>query len=197
MKRSQRGFLSLVRQNERGQAAIEFALTLILLLAFTLFFVQLSLMMAWGNYVQYATFMSARALLAAGPDQKDQKTRAGEVLAGMVKRSAALPGMDRFPSIARGQGSGGDSGIPGAEIGGIGAFEKGNRNSSWQEGVRYTFKSRLFFLPLGKLSGDREGKLNTIELTSESYLLREPSADECMADLEKRNADKAVFDNGC
>ena len=193
-----RFFQTQKRIRENGQATIEFALMMILLMAFTLFFVQLSLMMSWGNYVQYATFLSARAYLSAGSDIDDQKERARSVLAGMVKRSAALPGLDRFPAIARGQGGGGDSGVPGALIGeGLLFTERGDRTGSWQEGVTYTFKSRLFYLPLGRASGDREGKLNFVELTSESWLLRDPTQIECLKELQSRGGELAMFDNGC
>ena len=41
---------------------------LFLLMAFLLFYVQLSLLMGYGNYIHYATFMAARAYLSPGPD---------------------------------------------------------------------------------------------------------------------------------
>ena len=90
-------------RSQEGQSTIEFALTLILLMGFVLFYLQLSLVMAFGNYVHYATFMSARAYLSGGENQAEQARRARQVIVRMLK----LPGSeatDRFPAIAKGDG---------------------------------------------------------------------------------------------
>lgn len=174
--------------SEEGQTTIEFALTLILLLAFVLFFLQFALVSAWGNYVHYATFMSARAYLAAGPDPSDQEDRARNVILKTTKRGLGRGGMDRYPLIARGYGAGNPRG---AEIGKGAQFNPDDPALSWMEGVRYTFRSKLFLLPFGKPS-DRS--VNSLTLTSESWLGREPSYFECQGELGDK---KGIFDNGC
>lgn len=176
------------RVSEEGQSTVEFAIILIFLMAFVLFFIQLSLVFAYGNYVHYATFMGARALLSSGPTTNDQIERSRAVMVRMLKKSEGQAGTDRWPGIAKGVGGGE---IAGAEIGPGGQYAKGNPAFSWQQGVRYRFRSRLFWIPLG---GD--ASVNELTLTSESWLGREPSYEECVADLSERVG--AIFlDNGC
>ena len=91
------------RDSEAGQSTIEFALVLMLLMGFILFYLQLAMVMGFGNYVHYATFMSARAYLSASGSEPDQAERAKAVINQMVKR-ANSPGVDRFPQIAKGEG---------------------------------------------------------------------------------------------
>jgi hypothetical protein len=175
------------RENNSGQATVEFALTLLLLLGFVFFYIQTAMIFAWGNYVHYATFMAARAYQAASATEEDQKTRAKNVLTRMVKKSAAIAGVDKLPSIARGVG--GDP--AGVFIGQGNEFKPFDRDFSWQEGVRYTFKSRLFLIPMG---GSQGPNVNSLTLTSESWLSREPTHEECLGDLKDR---KGIIDNGC
>jgi hypothetical protein len=159
---------------------------MMLLLSFSFFFIQVCLILAWGNYTHYATFMAARAYLSGGGDEDGQTERARMVLERMLKRN----GRDRLPNVARGVGG---SSLAGAEIGpgpGFGA----DRASSWAEGVRYTFRSRLFVIPPGlpgeRLSDDR----NSVSFTSESFLLREPTYGECVEEMTSR---EGLVDNGC
>ena len=178
-----------------GQSTLEFALTIILAIAFVLFFFQLTMIFRFGSYVHYATFMAARAYLSAGTDNEDQKTRAMNVMVRMVKKSEGVTGIDKFPSIAKGFGG---SDAPGIEIGPGSDFQEGTRTSSWMQGVRYTFKSRLFLIPLAgsaKGSGNtRDANVNSLTLTSESWLGKEPSEIDCKAAM---NATGGAFDNGC
>mgnify|MGYP000331888638 CR=1 FL=1 len=182
-----------MRKCEKGQSTLEFALTMILLLAFMLFYFQLTMVFAFGNYVHYATFMSARAYLSAGSDISDQRTRARDVIVQMLKRSAGQAGVDKFPSLAKGSG-GGDPG--GFQVDPPSQYSPTDSTLSWMQGVRYTFRSKLFVLPMagsgkaGASSGDTQ---NAVTLTSESWLGRDPSDDECRSDMGK----KGILDNGC
>ena len=182
------------RSRESGQSTIEFALVLMLLMGFILFYLQLSLVMGFGNYVHYATFMSARAYMAAGSSKADQTARAREVIASMVKRPNS-PGTDRFPSIAKGE-SQGDGDVKGFTSSDHEKFNALDTSLSWMQGVRYTFKSRLFLIPLGREGGNRGNSSggNGIILQSESWLGREPSYDECKQEMGRI---KGIFDNGC
>ncbi|MGZ3697259.1 MAG: TadE/TadG family type IV pilus assembly protein [Bdellovibrionota bacterium] len=193
------------RLNQAGQSTIEFVLTCSLMMAFIFFYLKLSLFLAWGNYAHYATFMSARAYLSAGPTQEDQRTRARSVAQQLLKRSEGN-NLDRYPVVAKGfdkAGGGGDSGIvgytdsnPEQNPAAPGPHE---RNSSWMEGVRYSFRGRLFAIPLGKpttrgLASDTSPP-DVLELTSESWLGREQTFEECLRTLEKSK--DAILDNGC
>ena len=174
------------KRRHGGQASVEFALTLILLMGFMMFFIQLSLIFAWGNYVHYATFMSARAYLSAGPAQQDQKDRAMQVISQMLKKSEQMSGLDRLPAVAKGEG--------GDEVKGfVTESNDTDMDLSWQIGVRYTFRSRLFLLPLaGRKKGGKD--VNSLTLTSESWLGREPAHDECKGIMGGMNG---IWDNGC
>src|SRR5579872_2259405 len=92
-------------REQSGQSTIEFALTLVLLMAIILFFLQLTLIFGYGNYVHYATFMSARAYLSAGANQDDQSQRAKDVLYRMLAKGGQSGAPDRWGFI--GQGTGG------------------------------------------------------------------------------------------
>ena len=174
-------------KNTKGQSTIEFTLTLLLLLGFVLFFAQLSFVFAWGSYVQYATFMSARAYMAGGTTKDDQKDRASLVLRRMVKKGMSN-NTDRIPFLAKGDG--GDD-VVGASFDSP-EGESSDRHLSWQEGVRYRFKSRIFILPIGQ-SREASESANVLTLQSESWLGREPTYDECTKQMES----KGIFDNGC
>jgi hypothetical protein len=196
VNRSKTGKLGTL--GERGQSTLEFVLTLTLILGFSLFFIQASLVFAYGNYVHYATFMSARAYLSAGPTREDQVMRARSVIVRMLKRSEAEAGVDRFAAIARGVGG---SNPPGFEVNPPPQFDPTKRDFSWLEGVRYTFRSRMFVIPLGGrssvgkgASGNDGNSANSLTLTSESWLGRETTTEECIGEMEKR---KGTYDNGC
>jgi hypothetical protein len=191
-----------VLRNESGQSTIEFALTLVLLLAFMLFYFQLGLLMGLGNYIHYATYMSARTYLSAGSDQVDQAARASAVLNQMLSKPNST--QERFPSIARGVMIDGCQNPVGGGGGGcIGTGEnnydgKGERDLSWMQGVRYKFRGRLFIIPLAGLSAQSQQGFtqdtNSLVLTSESWLGREPTINECAGDMGNL---KGIFDNGC
>jgi hypothetical protein len=175
--------------NQSGQSTIEMALTLVLLMAIILFFLQLTLIFGYGNYIHYATFMSARAYLSGGPDRDDQAQRAKDVLYHMLAKGGQAGAPDRWGFI--GQGTGGTDPV-GADIGDSQnpAFSPTDRNFSWLQGVRYTFKSRLFLLPLGRANA--ASSANMLTLVSESWLGREPTYTECTSALAGGD-----YDNGC
>jgi hypothetical protein len=171
-----------IRQTESGQALLEFVLMLTLTLGFVFFFLQLSFLFAWGSFVQYSTYMSARSYLAAGRDQDEQRERAASVIRRMLKQGI-VSSSDRFPGFARGVGGGE---LTGVQIGPGSLNAGGDSTQSWMDGVRYTFRSSLFLLPLGG------ARVNGVTLTSEAWLGREPSYEECTREL-----DGSFFDNGC
>jgi hypothetical protein len=174
---------------QSGQSTIEFALTLVLLMSMILFFLQLTLIFGYGNYVHYATFMSARAYLSSGTDQDDQVKRAKDVLNQMLSQG----GQDGSPAKWGFIGTGYQGSDPvGADIGPSQnpQFSATDRDLSWLQGVRYTFRSRLFILPMGRANA--ASSANMLTLTSESWLGREPTFSECTTDMAGRD-----YDNGC
>src|SRR5690242_9218 len=113
---------------QAGQTTIEFILSLTLLLAITFFFIQLCLVFGWANYIHYATFMSARAYLAAGPTPDEQAERAKQVMVEMVRGGGGRAGEDRIPALAKGEGDGDPKGV---RIGPGPIYSDGVRDSSW------------------------------------------------------------------
>lgn len=171
--------------DEKGQSTVEFALVLVLLMSFIFFFFQLAMVFSWGSFVQYATFMSARAYLSGSSDTGDQNRRAQEVLIKMLKKGGQ-PNVDRLPIVAKADG-GGDV-VKGATFGPGPQYQANVRNFSWMQGVTYTFKSRLFMIPFGaKISP----QLNTLKLRSESWLGAETSYNDCVRKVQ------GIIDNGC
>jgi len=177
---------------ESGQSLVEFALSIFLVFSLLFFFIQLALVLSWGNYVQYATFMSARAYLSGGISRSDQVERATEVLTRMVKRGA-VSNDDRFPMIAQGF-QGDDDTVKGMSI--VPGLGPSNTDYalSWMQGVRYTFRSRLFVLPVGRPGVAPDASKGQAVLTSESWLGRDPTYDDCLRTMRQL---KGQIDNGC
>jgi hypothetical protein len=91
--------------------------------------------------------------------------------------------------VAKGEGEGELTGIL---IGRHDSFSREDRHLSWLQGVRYTFRTRLFLLPLPGTS--RAGNGTSFSLTSESWLGREPSYAECLKEMGTKGG---LIDNGC
>jgi hypothetical protein len=182
-----------LRQSVLGQGTVEFALAMTLTVGFVLFFFQLSLVFAFGNYAHYATFMAARALLSAGESPGDQATRAQHVISLMLKKSASTPGVERLPTIAKSQGGG--AGVPGMDIN-LSNFDSDPTNYSWAQGVRYTYISRVFLMPLGL--GATLSDQNNVTFKSESWLGREATDQDCISNINQYSPNgKGIYDNGC
>jgi hypothetical protein len=189
-------------KKESGQAIIEFILVISILLTMVFVFVQLSWAVAWGHYVHYATFMSARAYYSGGLTPGDQSTNASAVLASYLNTAS---GQDLFPFIAKARTGddrdikGGAEPIPGAFIGRhpFATDSPNNRAFAWAEGVQYNFAVPLYLLPLaGWVKTEGQGQTITggtqanptkgvewkgsIPFTSDSFLGRENSHSECL-----------------
>lgn len=177
-------------RNEKGQSTVEFALAMGLMMGFILFFIQVCLIFSYGNLVHYATFMAARAYLAAGPEDDDQKERAKDVIIRLLKKSKGQPGLEKYPFIARGDGGDGD--VPGLTIGPGSRFDPKDASLSWMQGVRYRFRGKVSLVPIG----NGRGSANFVTLTSESWLGKETSFESCRGRMGQLGGG-AIFDNGC
>ncbi|MDR3607402.1 MAG: pilus assembly protein [Oligoflexia bacterium] len=183
-----------MKKNASGQSTVEFILTMTLMMGFVLFFLQISLVFAFGNYAHYATFMAARAYLSASEHADEQEQRAINVIALMLKKSVNTPAIDRFPTIAKGEG--GNSSATGLQFD-LPDYNPARVDSSWGQGVRYTFKSRIFPMPMG-MGTAASASQSMITLKAESWLGREAGTDKCVPELQRRDPHgKGIFDNGC
>jgi hypothetical protein len=214
------------RSGEEGQVIVEFVIVFSMIFTLIFLFVQVSWGIAWGHYTHYATFMAARAYLSAAPTKGEQFEAAGAVLRQMLKSG----GKDVFPFLAPSRGGGdrdatGAEPVPGAMVGthpeAIG--KERSRLYAWAEGVQYNFNLRLFLLPISKMvSNDGQGETirpgqgqdrgkaiewkGMIPFTSDAFLGRDPSVDECIVEMNRlstttgiNRGDNGVFieDNGC
>jgi hypothetical protein len=181
-----------------GQSTIEFALTMILFLAFILFYFQMTMVLAFGSFVHYATFMGARAYLAGGKVQSDHSQRAQDYIILMLKKSIGQSGVDKFPGIARATGGTGE--LTGLSIDPPEQYNPTDVNWSWLQGIRYTFKAKLFLIPLAGTGAAANADLATVNaliLTSESWLGREQTYYECQTSMNGTAGNGWFFDNGC
>ncbi len=150
-------------KDENGQAMIEFVLGLMIVISFFFFYVRMCAVFAVSNYIHYATFMASRAYMSAGQSQGDQTDRATNVLSAMVA--------NRFKTIVKAKGG---SGTPvGATIGNGPYFDTDPKYDYWNQGVTYSFSSKLSLYPWSK-----EGQSIMLDLTSESWMPRESADDE-------------------
>lgn len=215
------------RDQEKGQALVEFLIVMSIILTLIFMFVQISWSIAFGHYVQYATFMASRAYYSGGLTQQDQVDGASSVLKTMLKKAT---GEDLLPFVGKAR-TGDERDIQGAEpIAGafIGTHPEAegkmrSRPYSWAEGVQYNFSVSIFMLPLaswvkkeGYGKSIQTGKASDpnkpiqfkgyIPFTSDSFLGREPSVDECFKEMSRisteigiSRGDGQLFieDNGC
>ncbi len=151
-------------KSQEGQAMIEFVLGLMIVISFFFFYVRMCAVFAIGNYVHYATFMSARAYMSADSNKEKQKENATAVLQKMLER--------RFQSLIKAKG--GDGSMTGATIGDGPYFADTPAQETWNQGVSFNYTSKLSLYPWS-----RENQSIVMDLTSESWMPREESNEEC------------------
>ncbi len=155
-------------KNSAGQALMEFTLGLLIIISFFFFYIRLASVFALGNFIHYATFMSARAY-SVGHTSEDIQIEAAElVLQKMIS--------NRWASLLKPEE--GSSQVKGATIG-LGEIAQSNPAEYWNEGVTYSFTADLSFYPF-----QQTGQSLKFKLTSESWTKREEPAMIC---AEKRN----------
>lgn len=209
------------KKNESGQVIVEFIIVFALISTMIFLFVNMSWGIAWGHYVHYSTYMASRAYLSAGLTQASQVEAAGAVLASTVKRS----GKDIFPFLPSRAGderdAQGSEPVPGAMVGThpMAIGKERSRLYSWAEGVQYNFGMKIFLLPIASSVGKGGNKSiqapgdgkriefkGLIPMTSDSFLGREPSVDECFREMTRLSSSTGISrgdnsdfieDNGC
>lgn len=182
---------------KKGQALLELILTLFGFFTIAFLYVQIALDFSVANYIQYATFMASRAFMAAYPKEDKQRDAATSVLRAMLQDDA---GRDRFSGIVKPAETTGE--VPGSIVYGSKGIPTGTQNRTredgWQQGIAYKFTVRMYMLPMIPL----KGRPKPLTLESESFLGREPTAEECENYLKARQnkyGGQSVFlyDNGC
>lgn len=173
-------YLKKTRQSQKGQSAIEFIVVVVVVLFFLLFFLSLSILLVVSEYVEYATFMSARTYKSMFSTKDVQQQNARIVFQSY---------MDKVQGIARN-----------AQL----TFVEGDNPQS--AGVQATYNIDLFYLPPVFLPFG--GPPSRINLKTETRLGRDPSYQDCFnyfSDFAQRmglNIDgtgylRQMDDNGC
>lgn len=214
------------KKSESGQAIIEFLIVIIVILTMIFVFIQISWAIGFSHYVHYATFMSSRAYYSGATTKAEQLESATSVLKTMLKSAS---GKDILPFIAKSRTgderdiSSGIEPVKGAFIGTHPEAEgkENMRAYSWAEGVQYNFSVPIFLMPLatwvkeeGKGKAIRAGTAKeptkaiefkgAIPFTSDSFLGRESTYDECLKEITRLSGaigrgdgKEFIEDNGC
>ncbi len=181
-----------VKQNQSGQAITEFVLGLMIMISFFFFFIKMAAVFVIGNYIHYATFMSARTYMASASKLETQKDNAEQVLRKMIA--------GRWKNIIKPDSNASSGAIPGGFVG-KGQIMEDSPAESWNEGATYSFIAKMTMHPW-----NAQGELLELKLTSESWMPREQSEEECAATKQKiqtqikslvPNSKVMEWQNGC
>lgn len=161
-----------VKQNQSGQAITEFVLGLMVMISFFFFFIKMSAVFVIGNYIHYATFMSARTYMASADKLDTQKDNAEQVLRKMIA--------GRWKNIVKPDSSNTSGSVPGGFIGSGGIMQDSPQSDYWNEGATFSYIAKMTMYPWNK-----EGDALELKLTSESWMPREQSEEECLGTKTK------------
>jgi len=182
--------------NRAGQALMEFILGLMIMISFFFFFMKMSGVFVIGNFIHYATFMSARAYMSSNTNQGAQLSNGEDVLRKMVA--------NRWKNMIKPDTNAGGS-VPGGFVGSGPSAQDSLDTDFWNQGTTFSFNANLSMYPWNK---DGQGVI--LKLSSESWMPREESEDECQnASMKGRilqslsgalpaiQAGDLELDNGC
>lgn len=109
--------------NQRGQSAIEFIVVVVVILFFLLFFLSMSILLVVSDYLEYATFMSARTYKSMFSSRNTQEQNARAVFNSYSSR---VQGIARDIELE---------------------FLDGGDGGEQAAGVKATYTVDLFYLP--------------------------------------------------
>lgn len=171
----------LGRKNERGQAAIEFLVCVVVIFFFLLFYLSMCILMVTSEYMDYATFMAARTYKSAYGSEASQEANARIVFDAYTNN---VQGIARNMQLN---------------------FTEANPGDPKSGGVEAYYDIDMFYLPPVFISDDPPP--SRIRLTAEAHLGREPGFQDCedfftrfIRDLNIANMDQfssEMDDNGC
>jgi len=147
------GKLSPRLRDQRGQSAIEFIVIVIVVLFFLMFFLSLAILLVVSDYVEYATFMTARTYKSMFASQESQERFSRDVFNAYTQKINGIARNFRLEYV---------NGPPGDEQ---------------SSGVRASYDIDMFYLP--PIFIPENIPPSVIRLQTESRLGREPSGNEC------------------
>ncbi len=172
-------------RKDSGQAAIEFIIVVVVVFFFLLFYLSLCMGMVLSEYVEYATFMTARTYKAAYVSEGSQREYADRAF----RNYFYFQGRQDQPKIPETL----------LKINGLQFDGAGPRGDQKTAGVRVDYEVPFFYLPpifLPPADQNSVGNATKLNLTAESYLGREPTLNEVKSDLSKIVQDKKLrFDS--
>lgn len=168
------------KRKQSGQSLVEFIVVSLSFFTFLFILLKVSLMVAVGHFVHYATFMAARSYGAAHRTKQEQIQMGKQVLASYLGADG-----NRFRSFIRAEDGAGQVG-PGPQ------YKEAQADTHWQQGAWFTFSSNIFLKPL--VRGVRPQNLGFV---SESWTNREPTYEECETYMTQGRDTPWLFDNGC
>jgi hypothetical protein len=139
------------QKNQKGQSAIEFIVVVVVVLFFLLFFLSLSILLVVSEYVEYATFMSARTYKSMFSTKDVQQQNARLVFQSYMDK---VQGIARNPQLT---------------------FLEGDSPQS--AGVQATYNIDLFYLPPVFMPFGIPP--SRITLKTETRLGRDPAYQDC------------------
>lgn len=143
-----------LRGDRKGQSAIEFIVVVVVLLFFLLFFLSLSIMFVVSDYIEYATFMSARTYKSMFSSKEVQQRNAKQVFDSYVNR---VQGVARNFDLQ---------------------FIEGDERGEQGAGVRSSYEIDLFYMPPLFIPDGFPG--SKVQLKSETRLGRDPAYEDCI-----------------
>jgi hypothetical protein len=167
IKVEQKSEVRMQKGSRAGQALMEFVLGLMIVISFFFFFIKMSATFAVGNFIHYATFMSARAYMSSAKTPGDQQSNAETVLQKMVG--------GRWKALIKPDAAAAGS-VPGGFVGPGPYAQDSLALDYWNQGVTYSYTSKLSIYPWSK-----EGQGIDLKLVSESWMPREQSESETLA----------------
>jgi len=168
-KFKQKSSIEKKRKIQAGQALIEFVLGLMIVISFFAFFMKMSAVFVVGNFIHYATFMSARAYMSSDLNQGVQQANGETVLREMVQ--------GRWSFLIKPDTSS-TGNVPGGYVGSGPYAQESMQLDAWNQGTTYTYSANLSLLPWSK-----ENQSVNLKLSSESWMPREQSSSECKASM--------------
>ncbi len=178
-------FFSRCLKEEDGQSTIEFISSLIFALVIVFVFFKLAINIASGYLVHYSTFMASRSYLVIDNNSNSPEGADGEA----EKRAKAV--FSKLGGLL-------DSITPGKQYG----FTANDPQSVTNKAFVGIWSQ--YFVPFGV--SDLIGGKEQIKMRSESFLGREPTIAECLAQVcaalkdtggGRCNSNSTIFDNGC
>jgi len=173
-----------LKSGQCGQALTEFILGLMILISFSFFFVKMAAVFAIGNYIHYATFMSARAYQSSHDKIAVQQEAAEQVMKDMVG--------GRWKGVLKPKGGGGA--VPGLTVG-PGRIYADSPNNFWNQGVSFSYAAKLSLHPWNK-----PGQSIEMDLVSESWMPRDETREECFnskKEVQARSGAKEIQWDEC